>query len=306
MLVVLAYVVLVVLPACAETGDSCDEHRRCTRYEYVPRADAAASRPVVVLIAGYAVSMVVWDDTFAALVAEGVPVLRFDLYGRGESGRVRAEYTPDLFADQMQGLLRRLGVATPVDVVASSMGGAVLARYANRFPQALRRVVLVSPAGLADAFPYVVTVLKTPGLGPWFFRSSFRTIMLDHLQDNFLRDVREYPAVATAFRRQLDVPGTAEAMYSTFRRTLLRDMTGEFQGFGRLRLPTRVVWGDADRLIPRDTATPMLSRVIPHGELCIVRQAAHLPQVERATEFNALVSAFLSGAADHPRYPCHR
>lgn len=276
-----------------------DQVRLChglVRYELTGPA-GCGGRPHVVLVAGYAVPMVVWDRTREALVEAGACVLRFDFYGRGRSARPRLDYTPELFADQLWDLLSTLGIparSPRVHMVASSMGGAVAAVFANRHPGALDRIVLVSPAGLSVAFPPVTTLLKTPGLGPWYFDRRFRGIMLGHLQDNLHRNVHAYPAVLADFHRQLEVPGTAEAMFSTLRHTVLRDLSEQFRGLGALRRPTRVIWGAQDRLVPLEKSRKALERAIPQLELWTVPGAAHLPQLERPRLFNDLVTPFLT------------
>lgn len=255
--------------------------------------------PLVVLVAGYAVPMVVWDDTVRALTLHGFRVLRFDFYGRGLSSRPRgADYTPGFLADQIWELVTTLGlkgldIPRRFHIVASSMGGAVAAVFANRHPDAPERIVLVSPSGLSVRFPPVTTLLKTPGLGRWYFDYAFRQIMLEHLQDNLYRDVHSYPKVLAQFRSQLEVPGTADAMFSTLRRTVLQDLTAEFRGLGGLYRPTLVIWGDEDRIVPREKSFPVLERAIPYLKLSRIPGAAHLPQLERPDKFNALVTQFL-------------
>jgi pimeloyl-ACP methyl ester carboxylesterase len=249
--------------------------------------------PLVVLVAGFAVPMVVWDATVPALVEAGFLVLRFDLYGRGRSARPRIEYRPALFAEQIWELVTRLELPHRFDMVASSMGGAIAAAFAAGHPGALDRVVLVGPAGLSHDFPPTVTLVRTPGLGKWYFTSRFRELMLDHLQDNVRANVCVYPKVLAEFRRQLEVPGSAQAMFSTLRHTVLADARDDFQTLGRRHLRTLAIWGMEDRLVPFDETVRELRQLIPHLKVARIAGAAHLPQLERPRTFNALVTGFL-------------
>jgi pimeloyl-ACP methyl ester carboxylesterase len=117
--------------------------------------------------------------------------------------------------------------------------------------------------------------------------------MLTHLQDNLYGDVCLYPDVLVEFRRQLAVPGSAEAMYSTLRNTVLQDLTDEFRGLGGLRRPTLVIWGEEDRLVTLEGSRVVLMQAIPHLQLKPISRAAHLPQLERPHRFNDLVTKFL-------------
>ena len=261
----------------------------------------ASPCPLVVLVPGFAVPMVVWDANVSALVGAGFSVLRFDLYGRGRSARPRVDYRPDLFAEQVWELVTAPELELPPKVrppnrfhmVASSMGGAVAAAFAARHPDTLDRLVLVGPAGLAHPSRSDATFLRAPVIGRWYFMSRFESLMLDHLQENINIDVCAYPAVLAEFRRQLRIPGTADAMFSTFRNTLLADVEDDYRQLGRRHLRTLAVWGTEDRVVPADPSREQLRRMIPHLEVKMIRGAGHLPQLERPHAFNALVTKFL-------------
>jgi len=257
--------------------------------------------PLVVLVPGFAVPMVVWDDNVPALVGAGFSVLRFDLYGRGRSARPRVDYRPDLFAEQVWELVTapklelppKLRLPNRFHMVASSMGGAVAAAFAARHPETLDRLVLVGPVGLAHDFGPQVTFFRAPGIGRWYFSSRFESVMLGHLQDNVNIDVCAYPTVLAEFRRQLRIPGTANAMFSTFRNTLLADVEDDYRQLGRRHLRTLAIWGTEDRLVPAASAVEQLRRMIPHLEERMIRGAGHLPQLERPRAFNEMVTKFL-------------
>jgi pimeloyl-ACP methyl ester carboxylesterase len=259
-----------------------------------PRACPPHGCPLVVLVSGYSVPMVVWDATVPALVDQGFRVLRFDLYGRGRSARPRLRYTPTVFTEQLHELLAKLNLPRRFHVVASSMGGPIAAVYGARHPDAFERVVLVGPAGLAERVPLTVTLLKMPGVGWWYFRHEFRPIMLAHLQENVKENVCAYPTVLAEFHRQLAIPGTPEALFSTLHHTLLQDMTAEFEALGRLGRPTLAVWGRHDAVVPINRNEKAIRRVIPSVEFVEIRHSAHLPQLETPRAFNRTVLEFLT------------
>ncbi|MBC7260381.1 MAG: alpha/beta fold hydrolase, partial [Chloroflexi bacterium] len=107
----------------------------------------------VVLIHGFSVPYYIWDPTFPALAEAGFRTLRYDLYGRGFSDRPETEYTLDLFVRQLLNLLQALGMERPVDVVGLSMGGPIAVSFTDRYPEHVRKLVLIDPAGLSFPKP---------------------------------------------------------------------------------------------------------------------------------------------------------
>jgi pimeloyl-ACP methyl ester carboxylesterase len=61
-----------------------------------------------------------------------------------------------------------------------------------------------------------------------------------------------------------------------------------------LRVPTLVVWGERDRVLPHAQAREAISR-IPDGSLELIPDCEHLPQVERSDHLAELLTGFLKG-----------
>ena len=81
-----------------------------------------------------------------------------DLYGHGNSARLRKRHDYGLFCSQMFHLLDALAIDRPVDVFGHSMGAAIAARLACRKPADFRRLVLAAP---------LLDFTATPGRSPF-------------------------------------------------------------------------------------------------------------------------------------------
>lgn len=101
-----------------------------------------ADRPVLVLIHGLGLCAGVFDGMLADLEAE-YRVLRYDLYGHGQSVPVPSEATLTLYADQLAGLLDHLGIAT-AHVVGFSIGGMINRRFALDHAERLESLVILN------------------------------------------------------------------------------------------------------------------------------------------------------------------
>jgi pimeloyl-ACP methyl ester carboxylesterase len=64
----------------------------------------------------------------------------------------------------------------------------------------------------------------------------------------------------------------------------------------RIRVPTLVVWGADDAIVPIDAGV-RLAASIPHASLAVLDGAGHMPMWENASDFNALLGAWLHGEA---------
>jgi len=64
---------------------------------------------------------------------------------------------------------------------------------------------------------------------------------------------------------------------------------------GKLHVPTLILWGRQDRLVPVQHGFD-LQRRLPHAQLYLFDDCGHCPQLERPAEFGATVDRFLRGA----------
>ena len=121
-------------------------------YELGGPAPVESEQALLVLVHGFSVPSYIWDPTFQEAVRRGRPVLRLDLFGRGHSANPDTNYDPDLYADQIIGLLDHLEYQRPVHLIGLSMGGVVVARTAARHPARIQTLVMVDPSGFQPGY----------------------------------------------------------------------------------------------------------------------------------------------------------
>lgn len=232
----------------------------------------------LVLVHGDLASSAWWRPLISRLPA-GWRVIAPDLRGCGRSSRPSAGYAIEQYAADLRRLIETARPG-PFVLIGHSMGGAVAMTYALAHPDELRAMVLVDPV---------------PAEGLRFGRVG---------RETFTR-LKDDP--------ELLVEAVARAMHTAPRDDFFRLMVADaaaadrrvftdnvvsmeaFNVFGRLHrlsLPTLVVVGDQDRLIPR---APMVrtAEAIPRSRLAVVRESGHTPQVEKPDEFARLVATFV-------------
>ena len=246
--------------------------------------------PLVVLVNGFSIPLFSWERNVPALTEAGFRVLTFDLYGRGYSDRPDGPYNLDLFVRQIDELLTALKIVQPVDMVGISMGGYITAGFANRYPERVRRVVLISPVVDAVASDPRLKIVTLPWLGDYLF-----TVYIG--PDQIVDSQNEYQAYVPGSNwraRELDAlqyAGIRHALLST-----LRDMTGdplkEYQQLGKLGIQVEVLWGDKDPTVLIANAPKVLA-AIPQAVFYSIPGARHESPYEAPQVVNPFLIDFL-------------
>lgn len=245
------------------------------------RFDGPADAPVVMLSNSLSSNLAMWEDQIAALTAH-YRVLRYDQRGHGQSAVAPAPYTFDLLADDAHGLLRHLGIDS-VHFVGLSMGGMTGQTLGVRYPDILKSLVLcdtsahMPPPGMWDerialARDGGMASTSESTLGRWF-TAPFHAARPD--------------AVARV-RHMIEttpVEGYAGCCMA------IRDMD-QTAALSRIAVPTCVIVGAEDPSTPV-SASELIHGEIAGSELVILKDAAHLSNIEKADEFNTALLDFL-------------
>jgi pimeloyl-ACP methyl ester carboxylesterase len=249
--------------------------------------------PTVVLVHGFSVPYYIWDPTFEALTQAGFRVLRYDLYGRGFSDRPEKTYNLDIFVTQLEELFPALDIQGPVDLVGLSMGGPIVARFANHHPGQVRSLILIDPE-VAPVSTQRIFPLNIPLVGEYLITVYLAPVMLPKTQaDDFYRPDR-FPDWEAMYRVQLSYKGFRRAILSTIRAQPGMDSLAEFGAVGRQNLPALLIWGREDKTVS-SADMQQLVKLIPGIEYHIIEEAGHIPQYERPEVVNPLLVEFLNG-----------
>jgi len=245
---------------------------------------------LVVLVNGFSIPMFSWERNVPALTAAGFRVLTFDLYGRGYSDRPEGPYNLDLFVRQIDELLTALKIDQPVDMVGISMGGYITAGFANRYPDRVRRMVMISPVVNPVASDPRLKIVTLPVLGDYLYTIFIGPDEIVDSKDEYLA----YVPGSDWRARELDAlqyTGIRHALLST-----LRDMTGdpmmEYQQLGNRGGQVEVLWGDKDPTVPIENAQKVLAAV-PQAVYYTVPGARHESPYEAPQIVNPYLISFL-------------
>jgi pimeloyl-ACP methyl ester carboxylesterase len=244
-------------------------------------------RPVV-LVMGLGGTMDAWDPAFVdALAAAGHRVVLLDNEGAGRSERRRGTLTIRRMGDNVDRLIRALGLKRP-DVVGWSMGGMIAQSFAVRHPRSLRRLVLMATApGDGRATPPSGEALGALGEG----RAA---TALDLLFPPGARAVRD-AYVRRLVRRDRAMPTPPDTVRRAQVAASAAWLTGQDPDGARvrrLRAPALVAGGALDPLLPVANQR-RLAQIIPRARRALYADASHGFFMQRRRAFVPRLVKFL-------------
>jgi non-heme chloroperoxidase len=258
--------------------------------------DWGSGRPVV-FIHGWPLNADAWDDQLKHVADNGFRGIAHDRRGHGRSAQPWGGYDFDTFADDLNDLLTRLDLRD-VTLVAHSMGGGELARYIGRHGNGrVRSAVLLSAIP-----PLMVRTEGNPeGVPDEVFDQIKKGILTERSQ--FWRDTSEgffganRPGTkATQGNRDafwfMAMHESIEAGVRCVDAFGYTDFTADLEKFD---VPTLIVHGDDDQIVPIDATARKAAKIIPNATLTVYEGGSHgIALVPGDKErFNADLLAFL-------------
>jgi peroxiredoxin len=258
--------------------------------------DCGEGRPVV-LIHGWPLSHRMWEPQITALTEAGYRVIAYDRRGYGDSSMPWTGYDYDTLTDDLHGLLTELDLDDAV-IAGFSMGGGEVARYFGRYG-----TERVGAAMLISAVPPFM--LKTPdnpeGVPQKVFDEMMegvkddRIAFLDDFGKQFVNwddadppiseDLLHYAKTIASFAS----PRATRRCITAFGETDFRPDMPENT------VPTLVVHGDADQVVPIEASGKKSAQMIPNARLEIIEGAPHGLNLTHTEQLNTLMVDFLNG-----------
>jgi pimeloyl-ACP methyl ester carboxylesterase len=259
----------------------------------------AGQGPAVLFVHGLLGTHLNWSHLIEVL-SDGKRVIAPDLFGHGASAKPMGDYSLGAHAGTLRDLLDHLGVDR-VTLVGHSLGGGVALQFTYLFPERVERLVLVSSGGLGRELSLLLRAATLPG-------SEF---VLPLVASSWVRDrgatmgkflsrfgMHAGPDLTEAWRglASLNNAESRRAFLATSRAVI--DAGGQTVAAGnRLalasRIPTLLVWGGRDRIIPPAHAVNA-QLAIPGSRLEIFERAGHFPHLDDPERFARLVREFIA------------
>ncbi len=244
----------------------------------------AGAGPTVILLHGMGGSSQVWAFNIAPLAAK-YRVIVPDQVGFGKSDKPLINYRVATYVDFLDQLCKQLKIEK-ASLVGNSMGGWIAAAYTIAFPEKVDRLVLVDAAGYAPPATFDTRILYN--LNP-----TTRHGMKELAARVFYNKLYSSDAVIEQLLTQRLTAGDGYTINSMIESIVRREDFLD-ERVKTIKHPTLITWGREDGLIPVADGE-RFKREIPNSTLLIFDQCGHVPNAEKAPEFNAALLKFLAG-----------
>lgn len=246
------------------------------------RIDGADDAPTLVMVNSLGTDLRMWDPQ-VAMLSGMLRIVRYDCRGHGASAVPTGAYTIEQLGHDLLALLDTLQVER-VHICGLSLGGMVALWFAATYPDRVARAVFANTAariGTAQMWKTRIDAVRTGGM------AAIRDAVLARfLSEEFCRN---HPEVARQISEMIEATNPRGYMgaCAALRDADLREI------LAAIRIPSLILAGAMDEATPPSQARELHAAIVG-SELVVLREAAHLSNVEQPEEFSKALLTFLA------------
>lgn len=250
---------------------------------------------VIVLLHGTSASLHTWND-WAPQLEVDYCVIRMDLPGFGLTGPFMDKgvaYTADNYAAFVKQVLDRLYIER-ASLVGNSLGGKVAWLTAALYPQRVDKLILIDSVGYPanpKHVPIGFKLARYPVLDPIIKHVLPRSVVQKSLLSVYADDSKVTDSLVERYFELTLREGNRSALSRRMREF---DSSGQQDKIKQLTLPTLILWGEQDDLIPVENAK-RFHQDIKGSQLVMFDNLGHVPQEEDPEATVTIAKRFLAG-----------
>jgi len=236
----------------------------------------------LVLIHGLGASAERWEYTIPHF-KKNYRIIVPDLIGFGYSDKPLVDYTTDFFSEFLKKFLEKLEIKNPM-LIGSSLGGQIIAEYTLNNNDAVKKLILISPSGVMKHSTPALDAYVMAALYPNQEAAKSAFEMMSGSSKNI------DPKIVESFVKRMQLPNAKMAFMSTL--LGLKNSQILTEKLSSITVPTMVVWGELDPVIPVKYADSIVS-TIKDCRFYRMDGCGHTPYVDDPETFVKIVMEFL-------------
>lgn len=228
-------------------------------------------------------------------LSEHYLVYAMDLPGHGLSDKSAGSYSLSFVAELVSDFMKAMGIER-AHLIGHSLGGILALSMAVNYPDRVGKLILVDCGGLDREVPLLYRLCTLPVLGDILVRPTVKAGLRNGIKRRFYNPQLVTEEMVDKDYEFMKMPETKRAMLDIIRSNVnLSGLRPEIVMTDKLRLvksPTLFIHGEQDAVIPLAHARHACN-LIPDARLEAITECGHCPYIEKASEFNEMVIAFL-------------
>jgi len=244
--------------------------------------EEGTSEDTLLLLHGLGASAERWEGVIS-LFAKKFRVIAPDLIGFGYSDKPMVDYTTDYFAEFVSKFVSKVGIKE-LNIIGSSLGGQIAAESMINQNLNVKKLVLVSPSGVMKHSTSALDAYISAALYP---NTDSALNAFQAMSGSKKIDEK----IVSGFIERMQLPNAKMAFMSTL--LGLSNSKVITEKLQLITIPTLIVWGENDPVIPIEYAQSFVSG-INDCRFYKMTGCGHVPYVEKPKEFFQIVSDFLT------------
>ncbi len=238
----------------------------------------AGQGEALLILHGWGASSESWILLQRALSKEGFRVIAIDLPGFGRTNPPAVAWGVQEYANFVERFVSAIGL-DKFFLLGHSFGGQIAISFTVEHQELVKKLILAAPPGIRRPPGFKERTLSALSkiLSPFLFL----------VPSESAKEILKKAAYRLIKRR--DYAQAEGVMREVMQRVIREDL---FSIFSQIRVPTLIVWGDDDKLVPVQDAYTLL-REIPHSAVEIIPGAGHAPHLKTPEKLSQLVTKFL-------------
>jgi pimeloyl-ACP methyl ester carboxylesterase len=249
----------------------------------------------LVLIHGTGASLHTWEGWIQALKADH-RIITLDLPAYGLTGpNQTGNYSMKYYTQFLDAFLNKLNVSKFI-LGGNSLGGSITWQYALVFPTKVAKMILVDAGGYpmqSKSVPIAFRLAAIPILSAILKNVTPRSIAENSLKNVYVNDEKVTPALVDRYLELTLREGNRKAFIDRIKMHDFGEKDINYLKINTLSIPTLVLWGAQDGLIPISVAEHFHTD-LPHDTLVILENLGHTPMEEEPKKTVNVVKEFLS------------
>lgn len=247
--------------------------------------------PAVVFSHGWPLSADAWEDQMFFLATRGFRCIAHDRRGHGRSSQPWHGNDMDTYADDLAAVVQALDLPRAIHVGHSTGGGEVARYIARHGTQRVQKAVLIGAVT-----PLMLRTSANPdGLPLGVFDEIRAKVLADRSQ--------LFKVLPTAFFGTKVTDGLRDSFWRQGMQAGLKNVydcvkafseTDQTEDLKRFDVPTLIIHGDADQMVPIGPSAERTAKLVPHAELKVYKGGGHGLCATDKDQVNADLLEFIS------------